>query len=131
MKRVEDELNDILSRDCKKFIDEIRGTKSLLYRGTMKFVNDYAIFNSRIDDKGLSNIIAGSIINVIVKDLPFDEWWKTKYSNVYLPEMIVNLYRKEGLEEAILSGNEISFKCDRYFMINLKYDELILEILNE
>jgi len=81
--------------------------------------------------KGLSNIIAGSIINVIVKDLPFDEWWKTKYSNVYLPEMIVNLYRKEGLEEAILSGNEISFKCDRYFMINLKYDELILEILNE
>jgi len=258
MKRVEDELNDILSRDCKKFIDEIRGTKSLLYRGTMKFVNDYAIFNSRIDDRrprdlnvdlhnDLNNefvkkfgwkvrngvfavslksiaggyglpyiflpvgnykyvwspsvydilffnikhnivrreylenkykeatyllvysienngpfslddmlkmiegkvstkpgkyigIIKTPILNFNIGDkvsynvkrsIDFDKWRMKYYDKTMTVDEVVDTFIDKSLKEAISSNNEISFNCNKYYLVDSKYKEFILGVINK
>ncbi len=73
----------------------------------------------------------GDIVDVEVYKRSFDEWLEDNYSNGYTPKYIVEMYDDKNIKKAIVSGNEISFSCDEYYLINRIYEELILEMIDE
>lgn len=60
---------DMLKKDCSKFIEDIKGSGSLLYRGNNKFVDEFGVFDVRKDrkpsstNKDLSQLIDMSLFD--------------------------------------------------------------------
>ena len=79
--------------------------------------------------RSFADLKLNSTISIVVKKQSFDEWLEKNYSGAYFPDTIVNNYYSGQVKEAILSGYEISFKCDRYYLINMNYKNLILDML--
>lgn len=71
-------------------------------------------------------------LKIEVKDLTFEEYMDKliKQNGIKTPKQIVDEYVNTGLRKAIEKKHEISFKCDKYLLVNSKFEELVLNILS-
>jgi len=88
-----------------------------------KAVNNYLKLDIRPGDEVLATI----------EEMTFDEWlyeYKSMVGDVYNPEDIIELYKDDDLRDAINSKNEISFRCNEYYLVKTAYADMIKEMLN-
>lgn len=69
-----------------------------------------------------------SPIEVNVTKMDYDTFKEKYFGDVKTYEEIVDEYQNTDIRKAIKSGNEISFKCDKYLLISRKYENILEDL---
>ncbi len=170
---------NILQRDCAKFIDEIQGSGSFVFRGTDKEVNSLIqSFGVRTDREPKAVSKRNSVLFDDLMEKKFgirprsegvfgtsDEGVATSYGRPYMLfpignykyvwsdeifdlygdsmyiddepeseqdriiEYFTSLYKDTDLKGAIKSGNEITFICDKYYLVKPVLERELIKLL--